>query len=87
MGTLADNEWYAIRLNWLQDGQLAFGGNNLKQNFWIVPPDQYWGLADQATSRRYEWFVFVEAIVTNENGDQVARPVSEVSDRSSFLWQ
>jgi hypothetical protein len=87
MGPLADNEWYAVRLTWLQDGQLAFGGDNIKQNFWIAPPDLYWGLADQSTGRKYEWFVFIEAIVTDENGQQVAQPVSEVSDRASFLWQ
>ena len=87
MGTLADNEWYAVRLTWLQDGQISFGGNNIKENFWILPPDFYWGLADQDTGRKYEWFVFVEEITTDENGQQVGRPVSEVSETSSFLWQ
>jgi predicted RNA-binding Zn-ribbon protein involved in translation (DUF1610 family) len=86
MGPLAPNESYAIRLTWLQDGQLSFGGTNVKENFWIVPPDLYWGLADQFTGRKYEWYVFVEAITT-ENGQQVAKPVSEVSDRWTFLWQ
>ena len=51
LGSLKENEWYAVRLNWLQDGQLEFGGTNIKDNFWIVPPDQYWGLADQFTGR------------------------------------
>jgi hypothetical protein len=87
MGPLADNEWYAVRLTWLQNGQISFGGNNIKQNFWIVPPDQYWGLADQSTGRKYEWFVFVEKITTDANGQQVGQAVSEVSDRLSFLWQ
>jgi predicted nucleic acid-binding Zn ribbon protein len=87
MGPLAANEWYAVRLNWLENGQLSFGGTNVKENFWIVPADQYWGLADQSTGRKYEWFVFIESITVNENGDQVAQPASEVSDKSSFLWQ
>jgi len=87
MGPLAENEWYAIRLNWLENGQLSFGGTNIKENFWIVPADQYWGLADQSTGRKYEWFVFIEAITPNENGEQIARPASEVSDTLSFLWQ
>ncbi len=86
MGLLAPNESYAIRLTWLQNGQISFGGTNVKENFWIVPPDLYWGLADQFTGRKYEWYVFVEAITT-ENGQQVAKPVSEVSDRWTFLWQ
>jgi hypothetical protein len=87
IGPLADDEWYAVRLTWLQNEQISFGGNNVKKNFWIVPPDQYWGLADQATGRKYEWFVFVEKIATDENGQKVGQAVSEVSDKASFLWQ
>jgi hypothetical protein len=87
IGPLADNEWYAVRLTWLQDGQLSFGGDNIKQNFWIVPPDLYWGLADQSTGRKYEWYVYIEAITTDENGQQVGQAASEVSDSASFLWQ
>lgn len=86
MGPLAPNETYAVRLTWSQNGQLSFGGTNVKENFWIVPPDLYWGLADEFTGRKYEWYVFVEAITT-ENGQQVAKPVSDVSDRWTFLWQ
>ncbi|MFN8453137.1 MAG: hypothetical protein U0401_00445 [Anaerolineae bacterium] len=86
MGTLADNETYAVRLTWLQNGQISFGGTNVKENFWQVPPDLYWGLADQFTGRKYEWYVFVEAVV-DQNGQQVAKPVSAVSDRWNFLWQ
>ncbi|MBN1992007.1 MAG: hypothetical protein JW953_04840 [Anaerolineae bacterium] len=87
MGALAENEWYAVRLRWLENGQLSFGGNNIKETFWIVPPDLYWGLADQSTGRKYEWFVFIEEITTDANGQQVGRAVSEVSDTASFLWQ
>ena len=86
MGPLAPNETYAVRLTWLQNGQISFGGTNVKENFWIVPPALYWGLADEFTGRKYEWYVFVEAITT-ENGQQVAKPVSDVSDRWTFLWQ
>jgi hypothetical protein len=87
MGSLKKNEWYAVRLNWLQDGRLEFGGTNIKDNFWIVPPDQYWGLADQFTGRKYEWVVFIEEIVTEDDGSQVGRPVSDVSESLTFLWQ
>ncbi len=87
MGPLKENEWYAVRMNWMQDGQLAFGGTNVKDNFWVVPPDQYWGLADQFTGRKYEWVVFIEEIVTEADGSQIGRPVSELSDSLTFLWQ
>jgi RNA polymerase subunit RPABC4/transcription elongation factor Spt4 len=87
MGPLADNETYAVRLSWLENGQISFGGTNVKQNYWIVPPEMYWGLADQSTGRKYEWFVFIEAITTDANGQQVGQPASPVSDTGNFLWQ
>jgi hypothetical protein len=87
MGPLADNETYAVRLSWLENGQVSFGGTNVKQNYWIVPPEMYWGLADQSTGRKYEWFVFIEAITTDANGQQIGQPASPVSDTHNFLWQ
>jgi len=87
MGPLAPNEFYAVRLTWQQDGQLAYGGTNIKENFWIIPPDAYWSLADEFTGRKYEWYVYIEEITTDEAGQQVGKPVSEVSDTLSFLWQ
>ena len=50
-------------------------------------PQLYWGLADEFTGRRYEWYVYVEEVTTNENGRKVGKPVSEVSETLSFLWQ
>lgn len=87
MGPLADNEYYAVRLTWQQDGQLAYGGTNIKNNFWVIPSDLYWGLADEFTGRKYEWYVYVEEITTDANGQKIARPASDVSDTYSFLWQ
>jgi hypothetical protein len=86
MGPLGPNEFYAVRLTWQQDGQPAYGGTNIKDNYWIIPPEAYWGLADEFTGRKYEWYVYVEEITTI-NGRQVGRPVSDVSDTLSFLWQ
>lgn len=87
MGTLAPNEFYAVRMTWEQDGQIAYGGANLKDTFWEVPEEQYWGLADEFTGRKYEWYLYVEEIATDDDGNQVGRPISEVSDTLSFLWQ
>lgn len=87
LGPLAPNEFYAVRLIWQQGGQLAYGGTNIKENFWIIPPDAYWGLADEFTGRKYEWYVYIEEITTGETGQQVGKPASEVSETLSFLWQ
>ncbi len=87
MGPLGPNEFYAVRLIWQQDGQPAYGGTNIKENFWIVPSEAYWGLADEFTGRQYEWYVYIEEISANDDGQKVGRPASEVSDTLSFLWQ
>ena len=87
MGQLGPDEFYAVRMTWQQDGQLAYGGTNVKDNFWLVPTEQYWGLADEFTGREYEWYVYVEQIATDDSGQQVGRPVSEVSESSTFFWQ
>ena len=87
VGPLEINEFYAVRLTWRQEGQLAYGGTNVKENFWKVPADAYWGLADEFTGRKYEWYVYIEEIATDETGQRVGRPVNDVSDTQSFLWQ
>lgn len=87
MGPLGPDEFYAVRMTWPQDGQPAYGGTNVQDNFWIIPPDLYWGLADEFTGRQYEWYIYIEEISTDENGQQVGRPISEVSDTRGFLWQ
>ena len=87
VGPLEPDEFYAVRMTWLQEGQLAYGGTNVKENFWKVPADAYWGLADEFTGRRYQWYVYIEKITTDETGQQFGRPVNDASDTLSFLWQ
>ncbi|MDM8529111.1 hypothetical protein QUF58_13005, partial [Anaerolineales bacterium HSG24] len=86
-GVLGPDDFYAVRMSWRQDGQFGYGGTNVKENFWVVPPDLYWGKADEFTGRKYEWFVYVEEVSENESGQQISRAVSDVSDTLSFLWQ
>ena len=74
-------------MTWQQDGQLAYGGTNIKDNYWFVPADQYWGLADEFTGREYEWYVYIEQLADNDNGQKVGRPISAVSETSTFFWQ
>lgn len=87
LGTLGPDEYYAVRMTWQENGQLAYGGTNTKDNFWLVPPDIYWGLADEFTGRKYEWYIYIEEITTDDDGNKTGRPVSDTSDIYSFLWQ
>ncbi len=85
-GELADDEWYAVRMNWLENGERAFGGTNTKETSWQIPPEQYYGKADQGTGRVYEWYVFVEKVVVNENGEKTGEPMSPPSETRTFFW-
>ena len=88
VGPLADNEWYAVRLSWSENGTLSQrGGNNLKETSWQIPADFYWGKADQETGRAYEWYVYVERVTETEDGQRVGEPVSPSSKTRELYWQ
>ncbi len=85
-GDLADDEWYAVRMTWLENGERAFGGTNTKDALWQIPPEQYYGKADQGTGRVYEWHVFVEKVTTDASGKKVGEPMSLNSETRTFFW-
>ena len=85
-GILGPDEWYAVRLNWLENGERQFGGTNIKETTWIVPHDAYYARADQGTGRVYEWTVFVEKVTEDEDGEKTGRPVSATSEPQTFFW-
>jgi len=86
-GELADDEWYAVRMTWLQGGERAYGGTNIKEIFWVVPVEQYYGLADLGTGRVYEWRVFVEKVTSNEDGEKTGTQINDPSETRTFFWQ
>jgi hypothetical protein len=87
-GQLADDEYYAVRLSWSENGEFAQrGGNNLKETSWQIPADFYWGKADRETGRAYKWYVYVERVTEGENGERVGEPVSPPSEIRLLYWQ
>lgn len=86
-GPLGEDEWYAVRLTWQQGGGVAFGGTNTQETFWIVPPEQYYGLADASTGRSYEWRIFIEKAVLDESGNTTNIPISPTSEVRTFYWE
>jgi hypothetical protein len=87
-GDLGPDEWYAIRFSWTENGAFSQrGGNNVKENSWRVPAEAIYHRADQETGRAYEWYVYVERVSENEDGDRVGEPVSPVSEKRTFYWQ
>lgn len=88
VGQLADNEWYAVRLSWSENGTFGQrGGNNLKETAWQIPASFYWGRADQATGRAYEWYVYIERVTQDESGQRVGQPASPPSEKRVLYWQ
>ncbi len=88
MGQLAEDEWYAVRLSWAENGTFSQrGGNNLKETSWQIPADFYWGKADQESGRAYEWYVYVERVTETEDGQRVGESVSSSSETRVLYWQ
>ncbi len=87
-GTLAADEWYAIRLSWSAGGTLAQrGGNNVKETTWRLPSDILWNKPDQDTGRAYEWYVYVERVTETEEGQRVGESLSPPSETRTLYWQ
>ena len=86
-GPLAADEWYAVRLSWSESGVFAQrGGDNVKDTSWLVPAWLYYGKADQATHRAYQWYVYVERVTQSADGRRIGEPLSPFSDKRTFYW-
>jgi hypothetical protein len=87
-GILAEDEWYAVRISWTENGVFSQrGGNNLKEASWQIPAEFYWGKADHETNRAYEWYVYVERVTETDDGQRVGEPISPVSETRTLYWQ
>jgi hypothetical protein len=81
VGPLADNEWYAVRLIFLQQGQSVYNGDRTKEPEWKVPVRFYYQADGPALE--YRWFVFVE----RDNADGSTTKLSPDSETSVFRWE
>ena len=81
VGSLADNEWYALRLVYLQQGQPVYNGDRLKATDWRIP-ERFFYQAD-GPALQYEWFVFVE----QDNPDGSTTQISPESQHYFFRWE
>jgi hypothetical protein len=87
VGPLAANEWYAVRMRWIQNGEPAYGGTNTKDTFWPIPSEQYYGRADATPARIYTWQVFVERVTVDTEGNATGIPISQSSEARTFSWE
>jgi RNA polymerase subunit RPABC4/transcription elongation factor Spt4 len=84
VGSLADNEFYALRVRWVEGGKTAYGGTNTQQTTWRVPRSMY-GKAD-LPGRAYEWDVTVYRKVVEADGKTTEMPLSPTSNVWVFYW-
>lgn len=81
VGPLADDEWYAVRLVFLQQGESVYQGDQIKASEWRVP-DRFYYQAD-GPALEYRWYVFVE----RQNPDGSTTPLSPESETFVFRWE
>jgi hypothetical protein len=81
VGNLADDEWYAIRLIYLQQGQPVYQGDDVKTTDWRVP-ERFYYQAD-GPALQYRWYVYVES----KNPDGSATQLSPNSEEFVFKWE
>jgi hypothetical protein len=88
VGSLSEDEWYAVRLSWSEGGVFGQrGGNNVKETSWRIPAEFFWGKADHESGRAYEWYVYVERVTETDDGQRVGEPVSDPSENRILYWQ
>jgi hypothetical protein len=81
VGSLADNEWYAVRLIFRQQGELVYEGDRVQVPEWRVPERLYYQADGPALA--YEWYVFVE----RDNPDGSVTQLSPESEARVFRWE
>ncbi len=81
VGPLADDEWYAVRLTFRQQGELVYEGDRVQVPEWRVP-DRLYYQAD-GPDLAYEWYVFVE----RDNPDGSVTQLSPESETRAFRWE
>ncbi|OQY46587.1 MAG: hypothetical protein B6242_07405 [Anaerolineaceae bacterium 4572_78] len=80
VGELAENEYYAVRLNYMYQGQPADGGKNTNETTWTIPLNI--DRPADGPGFNYTWYVYVERTI---DGNPI--PVSHESEHRQFTWE
>ncbi len=81
VGPLDDDEWYAVRLVYREQGELVYAGDRVKIPEWRVP-DRLYYRAD-GPDLEYSWYIFVE----RDNSDGSTNQLSPDSETFVFRWE
>ncbi len=78
---LGADEQYAVRIMYRYNGQVTYGGANVKEPQWVVPLQLYKKI--DPPDNLYEWFVVVERL----NSDGSGTAISPESEHRQFTWR
>lgn len=81
VGPLADDEWYALRFVYQQQGQPVYQGDDIKEAEWRVP-ERFYYQAD-GPALLYRWYVTVE----RKNADGTTSQLSPQSEEFVYRWE
>jgi len=85
IGVLAEDEWYAVSLRYLQGGQLQYSGHQVKENEWQLPAEFFFAKADPP-ERAYQWDVTVIRVESGPKGE-TGIDISLRSESRTFYWK
>lgn len=85
VGSLAEDEWYALSLRFRADGVVQYSGTWTKETSWIVPANLYTRAGQ--TERVFEWDVMVmKETGTRPDGGREGVALSAPSETRTFAW-
>ena len=85
VGSLADDEWYALGLRFLAGGIAGYSGTWTKETSWIVPSDLYTKAGQ--SERAFQWDVVVmKQTGTKPDGGREGVALSPPSETRVFSW-
>jgi len=85
VGVLAEDEWYAVSLRYLQGGQLQYSGHHVKESEWQLPAEFFFAKADPP-ERAYQWDVTVIRVESGPKGE-TGTDISPRSEARTFYWK
>ncbi len=85
IGTLGDDEWYALSLRYFADGVMQYSGTWTKETSWTVPAELY--VKAGQVEREFEWDVTVmQQTGFKPDGGREGAALGPSTETRTFFW-
>nr|MBC7243990.1 zinc ribbon domain-containing protein [Chloroflexota bacterium] len=85
VGTLAEDQWYAVNLRFMSGGVAQYSGTWTKETNWVVPSELYTKAGQ--SERAFQWNVTVmKQTGITEDGNREGIALSPPSETRIFFW-